>query len=94
MAALVVLPFIVAGVVQVDPSVLVADMGRPAKPLPTATNRPAELTVTDVMKAAVVVPFMAAGVVNPLNVGTAGSAPNTANPGPMTNPGPIVSGIV
>ena len=52
-----------AGVVQVDPLDEVAYNG----PLPpaTATNRPDELTATDLISLNEAYPFTAAGVVNP-----------------------------
>jgi hypothetical protein len=57
----VVEPFMSAGVVQVEPSALVAYKGK--VPDPTATHSPDELTVTDLISATAVDPFMAAGVV-------------------------------
>jgi hypothetical protein len=50
-------------VVQADPSELVAYTG--LRPLlnPTATNRPALLTVTELIVATAVLPFIRAGVV-------------------------------
>jgi hypothetical protein len=63
MRAVVELPFIKAGVVQVDPLVEVAYTGAPLKPSPTATNRPLLLTATEFMLACVPLPFIAAGVV-------------------------------
>jgi hypothetical protein len=43
------------------------------------------------MEAVVVLPFMAAGVVNPVTTGTSVIA---LNPGPIENPAPIVSGML
>jgi hypothetical protein len=61
--AFVVLPFITVGVVQVDPSALVAYEGRLLPLGPTATNKPALLTAISSGLKILVLPARAAGVV-------------------------------
>jgi hypothetical protein len=62
--AYTLLPFISAGVVHVDPLVLVAYKGYPVLLNPTATNNPDELTVTEHIRAYTLLPFIRAGVVH------------------------------
>jgi hypothetical protein len=62
-------PFIMAGVVQVEPLDEVAYIGKVEGPLyPTATNRPDEFTVTACGTATTLLLFILAGVVNPNNL--------------------------
>jgi len=82
-----------AGVVQVDPLVLVAYNGATDASIPTATNKPAELTATAFIVAAVDEPFIAAGAVKPVKTGGGGVTLDNVKPGPMANPGPIVMGM-
>jgi hypothetical protein len=62
MAAATEEPFINAGVVQVEPFEEVAKRGSPPLPVPTATNKPDELTVTLRICANAEEPFINAGV--------------------------------